>query len=85
MFLYEKSFQTLHLDKVHRILENSEVGYGITFDDTPNFSNAECIMVRLLMLYFHIITLVVRVGLFKNSLNYDEISNHIIDTIQMTL
>ena len=63
-------------------MENSEVDVGLIFDGMNSFSELECIIVRFKTKDLRIYDLVVRVVIFQDSLNVDEIFNHIIDTIQ---
>ena len=63
----------MNIDELRRVLKNSEVDVGIIFYGTPRVYEVECIMVRLGTNYLRIYDLVVKVGIFHNSLNADAV------------
>ena len=71
-----------HIRKIIDIVANSKYEYGVIFDGTPSFAEAECVMLRLLTNNLNIVDLVVRIGLFDEKMNNETLSNHLIETIQ---
>ena len=55
--------------------------YSIIIDGTPSFAAAECIIVRIVSHHWDIHEFVVSLGLFKKSLNGEQLASHIISSI----
>ena len=62
-------------------VKNSFLEFGITFDGTPSFAEAEAIKIRVVTYKFEIVELLVKVSCFKKKLNSNNIANHLIQTI----
>jgi len=56
--------------------------FGIIFDGTPSFAEAEAVKIRLVRKDFVVIELLIKLSCFKRKLNSNNIVNHLIDTIE---
>lgn len=59
--------------------------YGIIFDGTPSFAEAEAIKLRFVTYEYEIVEVLVRVALFEKKLNGDNIASHLLETIMLRL
>ena len=55
--------------------------FGVTFDGTPSFEEAEAIIVRVVTKDWEILEILVRCGLYERKLSATELSSHIIEAI----
>ena len=69
------------VNNIRSIQRKSFAEYSLSMDGTPSFAHAECIIMRFVSRSFDIYELVVRVGIFKNSLSSDQLAHHILDCI----
>ena len=71
--------------EIKGVLNRSFCQFGLIFDGTPSFAEAEAIKIRVVTRKYEIMELLVKVACFKQKLNSDNIVNHIISTIQSDL
>jgi len=55
--------------------------FGVTFDGTPSFAEAEAIVFRVVTKDWEVVEILVRCGLYRKKLDKEELSSHIIDAI----
>ena len=68
---------------IRQILSGNRVydEFGVTFDITPSFEEAEAIVVRAVTKDWEVIELLVRCGMYEHKLSSDQLSSHIINAI----
>ena len=71
--------------KIRGVLNCCYGEFSISLDGTPSFAEVECKILRIVTKKFQILELAVRLALFKNKLNSDEPTEHILQTIQRRL
>ena len=76
--------RTLKMEIKH-VLNRSFNQFGLIFDGTPSFAEAEAIKIRVVTKKYEIMELLVKVACFQKKLNSNNIVNHIISTIQSDL
>ena len=82
---YSKTLHAILKDEIKKILSLSYQPFGLIFDGTPSFAEAEAIKVRFVTKKFDINELLVKLSCFKKKLNSDNIANHLIQTIKYDL
>ena len=56
-----------HKDRIRKIMDlvaTSKFGYGVIFDGTPSFAEAECVIHHIVIDNLNTLNLIVRIGLF---------------------
>ena len=59
--------------------------YGIIFDGTPTFAEAEAIKIRFVTFENEIVEVLVRLALFDKKLNAENLAGHLLETIMLRL
>ena len=59
--------------------------FGIIFDGSPFFAEAECVVARMVTKDWEIIEILVHLGLYENSLDSDDIVSHVKTSIEKRL
>ena len=83
--MYAKPVRKAIFDDIKVLLTRCRPQFSISLDGTPSFAEAECIMLRVVTRNLQIVELVVRIALFRNKIDANELANHIIKTINLTL
>ena len=82
---FAKPVSTSLIHEMRGVLNCCYGEFSISLDGTPSFAEAECVILRIVTKKFQILELVVRLALFKNKLNSDELAEHVLQTIQVRL
>ena len=59
--------------------------YGITFDGTPSFAEAEAIVIRFETKKWEIVEVLVCCRMFKKKMNSENLANHVVETLNQRL
>ena len=76
-----ESFKQDNID----VMKKSFNEFGLIFDGTPSFAEAEAVKVRVVTHNWEIAEPLVRVGIFKHKLNAENIANNLLFTIKKQL
>ena len=71
--------------KIRALSLQSFPEYGITFDGTPSFAEAEAIKLRFVTYEYDIVEVLVGVALFEKKLNGDNVASRLLETIMLQL
>ena len=82
---YAKPLRQVLMNEMKDIFFKCHPEYSISLDGTPSFAEAECIIIRIVTKHLQILELVVRIALFKEKIYANELSNHILKTISVTM
>ena len=75
----------LLIDKIRMLKEKDFPEYSPSIDGTPGFAEAECVIMMFVTKQYQIVEMFTMVGLFKRKLNLENLTSHLLQTINERL